>query len=593
LGTVVFACPVSYAQTLSPKATLGKSLFFDTTLSNPAGQSCASCHAPEAGFTFPNSHLNLSIGVAPGVIAGRFGSRAVPQASYAAFIPPGPPHLDVIVEQLVGGQFWDGRANDLTEQAMQPFLNVNEMNNVTNNIPDPGMVVQKVSQGHFAQQFRNVYGPDIFTQPTSVVYRDIADAIAEYEKSKEVSPFSSKYDAWRAGRAELTPSELNGLRVMTGTWSGRPDGAVFPRFAHCAECHVIPTVPTAPDLWTASCFQNIGVPRNPDNPFYTMTDPNSNPLGYNPLGQEFVDYGLGVTFYTRLGLPPGNVGPGSDGQGDFLGVNGTFKSPSLRNVDKRPNPGFKKAYMHNGVFKSLQQVVHFYNTRNLTTRRGEVIDFTQPHPYAGLRGRPLWDPPEYQSPDTLVNPDGILGTLPGTGSGGESSAQVGNLGITLDEESDIVAFLRTLTDGYFNPDQPGRCIWITSQPVEQRLARGGSARVTVAANLTDSVTYQWRRNGVPIPGETLAYHWIVQATPADAGSYDCILSAPCGSVTSRAAPVLVCDADFDGDGGVSFADLEAYLAAFRAGLPSADLNGDGVVNILDLARFLEAYQNGC
>jgi hypothetical protein len=360
------------------------------------------------------------------------------------------------------------------------------------------------------------------------------------------------------------------------------------------DCHLIPEVPSAsPDLWTASCFQNIGVPRNRDNPFYTQTDAVSNPLGYNPLGAAFIDYGLGVFFYQRLGLPAGNVGPGSDGRGDFLGVNGTFKSPSLRNVDKRPNPGFKKAYMHNGAFKSLEQVVHFYNTRNLTTHHGEVIDFTREHPYEGLRGHPLWDPPEYPAPDTLVNAEGFLGLLPGTGPGGESTAQVGNLGITAQEEGDIVAFLKTLSDGYFNPDHPGECIWITSQPVPQRAARGGSARMTVAANVMDPVTYQWRHNGIPMPGETLSYYWVVAAVPSDAGDYDCVVTTTCGSVTSHAAMFLVCDADFDGDGGVSFADLLAYFEAFRTSDPSADLNGDGNVNILDLVHFIQAFQGGC
>ncbi len=343
------------------------------------------------------------------------------------------------------------------------------MNNLTHNAGDPSLVVQKVAAGTSASLFRTVYGPNVFSSPTDAVYNDIADAIAEYEKSSEVSPFSSKYDAWRAGLAMLTASELNGLRLFTGSYTGRPDGAGFPRFSHCVECHSIPSVPSSgPDLFTNTCYQNLGVPRNPDNPFYRETDPISNPVGYNPLGAAYIDYGLGASMYASMGLPPGNIGPGSDGRGDFLGINGSFKAPSLRNADLRPTPAFVKAYMHNGVFKSLGQVVHFYNTRNLTTRN-EVIDFTLDNPYAGLRGRPLWDPPEYPNLDTLLNPNGGLGTDPGDGPGGESGAQLGNLGLTDEEEDDIVAFLRTLSDGYFDPASLGTCA-ITSQPLSQRPA---------------------------------------------------------------------------------------------------------------------------
>jgi cytochrome c peroxidase len=185
---------------------------------------------------------------------------------------------------------------------------------------------------------------------------------------------------------------------------------------------------------------NIGVPRNPSNPYYKMTNARANPLGYNPLGAAYIDLGLGDFIYTSLGLPSGNLGPLGNGQGDFLAINGTFKAATLRNVDKRPHPSFVKAYMHNGVFKSLQQVVHFYNTRNLTTHPGEVIDFTKANPYAGLKGKPLWPAPEYPSLITLQNPSGAPGSI---------NAQVGNLGLTAQEEADIVAFLGTLSDGYF------------------------------------------------------------------------------------------------------------------------------------------------
>jgi cytochrome c peroxidase len=512
--------------------------------------------------------------------------------SYSAFNPDGPPHFSPIIELFVGGQFWDGHAVDLADQATFPFLNANEMNNLNGVTPAPEMVVQKVAQGPLAAGFRAVYGQDVFSGPTDAAYHDIADAIAAYEQSRDVSPFSSKYDAWRAGRASLTESELNGLRMATGTWTGRPNGAAYRLNAHCAECHMVASVPSAgPDLWTSTCYQNVGVPRNEGNPYYTQTDQGSNPAGYNPLGRAFIDYGLGAFMYSALGLPPGNVGPGSNGMGDFLGFNGMFKAPSLRNVDKRPYPGFVKAYMHNGALKSLEDVVHFYNTRNLTTRPGEVIDFSLEHPYAHLRGRPLWDPPEYPG-DTLVNPSGILGTLPGTGPGGETEAQVGNLGLTRSEERDIVAFLGTLSDGYFDPATLGTCA-ITSQPVSQKSCIGGSVTFTVASNAEGPLSYQWRRDGQPIEGETLSYYTITAVAPRDAGAYDCVVTAGCGAVTSVRADLDVCPADFNCDGATDRSDFSAFFDAVVNDDPEADRNGDGVVDQADVSVFLEAFRAGC
>ena len=109
------------------------------------------------------------------------------------------------------------------------------------------------------------------------------------------------------------------------------------------------------------CYANIGVPKNLGNPYYQQTDKESNPHGYNSLGTKYVDYGLGA-----------NPNPAPDGTrfyknvpGDIPQFRGLFKAPSLRGTDKRPSADFVKAYMHNGVFKSLKDVVHFYNKRNI------------------------------------------------------------------------------------------------------------------------------------------------------------------------------------------------------------------------------------
>ena len=418
---------------------LGKAIFFDKNLSNPPGVSCASCHDPQCGYAGSNnSQTNASIGIAPGAISGRFENRNPPTITYVQFCPGGTPTYDKTLQSYVGGFFRDGRASDLLQQIRSPLFHPNEMNNVVGNASSPKLVVKKVQAASYAKSFERVFGPDVFNLPAQKILDLVAQALAAFEFSSEVSPFSSKYDAYLSGKVQLSPSELNGLRLVTGSVTGRAGGDLY-KGGQCVICHAIQDDPKkGPDLWTQFCYVNIGVPRNEKNPYYGETDKRANPLGYNPLGAAYVDLGLGDCLYPLQGLPAGNLGPSSNGKGDFLHVNGTFKVTTLRNIDRRPNSKFIKAYMHNGVFKGLKEIVHFYNTRNLTSRGGEVIDFTRPNPYEGLKGKPLWPKPEYASPDTLQNAEGLPG-------------RIGNLGLTEADENDIVAFLKTLSDGYSVP----------------------------------------------------------------------------------------------------------------------------------------------
>lgn len=445
------SAPPASAQTLIDRTPLivqlGRTLFNDHTLSEPAGMACVSCHDPETGFSHPSSTVNEQLGVAPGIIPGRFGFRKPPTAAYAAYLPTGIPYFVEDLQAYVGGLFYDGRVKDTVEQAKAPFLNPNEMNNLVHDMGSPEMVVNKIKNGPSCSLFRLTYGVNVFNRPTAEVYQLVGQAISAYEKSDEVSPFTSKYDYYLAGQATLTDDELRGLREVTGSFTGRPGGWHYPINAHCVECHGIPGFSSSrtSDLWTNSCYANLGVPKNANNPYYTMTDSNSNPVGYNPLGADFIDYGLGDFYYPLIGKPVGDLD-----EGDPLAIDGTFKTPTLRNVDKRPYPGFVKAYMHNGVFKSLEEVVHFYNTRNLTTIPGEVIDFTKADPYAGLVGTPLWPRPEWPSPVSMINPQGLPNDDQNGTMGGE---QIGNMGLSDYDEQCIVAFLKTLTDGYVPPRQ--------------------------------------------------------------------------------------------------------------------------------------------
>jgi cytochrome c peroxidase len=366
------------AATLTPVEELGKTLFFDANLSTPPGQSCAACHAPPTGFTGPDSSINATAAVYPGAVHTRAGNRKPPTAAYGGDSPP--LYYDEAEEVWVGGMFWDGRAtgwtlgDPLAEQALGPFLNPLEQDN-----PMARLVLLRVARSGVVPMFEAVWGPGSFDfkHDVGATYERIGRSIAAYERSAEVNPFSSKYDAYLQGEATLTAQEQLGLDLFEGE-------------AMCSACHVSEPGPSdEPPLFTDFTYDNLGVPRNPDNPFYSM------PPYWNPAGYDWVDLGLGG-FLMAAGYPA-EV---------YESELGKVKVPTLRNVDMRPAPDFVKAYAHNGYFKSLKEIVHFYNTRDVET----------------------WPPPEVAA---TVNTD-----------------ELGDLGLTDAQEDAIVAFLRTLTDGY-------------------------------------------------------------------------------------------------------------------------------------------------
>jgi cytochrome c peroxidase len=335
---------------------LGMLLFFEESLSTPPGQSCSTCHDPERAFADPDPELPVSKGAREGL----YGNRNDQPASYASYIPP--LHFDPDEGIWVGGLFWDGRANSLEEQAMGPPLNPLEMAN-----PDTAAVWVKLRELGYANLFTEIYGPDALADP-GTAYRNMADAIAAYERTEELNPFDSKYDHWLRGEAELTGQELRGLEIFENEKKG-----------NCAACHPSrPTEDGTPPLFTDYTYDNLGTPRNSENPFYLL------PPELNPDGMDFVDLGLGVTV-------------------DDPAENGKFRVPTLRNIE------LTSPYMHNGVFKTLFQVVAFYNTRDT----------------AG------WPPPEVKE---NVNME-----------------ELGDLGLSNEEMEDLVAFMRTLTDGW-DPD---------------------------------------------------------------------------------------------------------------------------------------------
>ena len=363
--------------TLTPKQQLGKELYFDVRLSQPDGQSCASCHAPEVGFTDPDK----SIPVSKGVFTDRFGSRNSPTAAYMAHSPAF--HYDTKEELYVGGQFWDGRAATLADQAKQPFLNQVEMAN-----PDKAAVIKDVRTASYTTLFKQVYGPDSLND-VEQAFDHVADAIATFESSRPFNAFTSKFDYYLAGKAQLTKQEQRGLKLYEAEDKG-----------NCAACH--PLWPDeekgTPSLFTDFTYDNLGVPRTPNNPFYTL------PAKYNPDGKQFVDIGLAAN-------------PQVKADGRAKQERGKFKVPTLRNIE------LTAPYMHNGYFQDLRNVVDFYNTRDTK--------------------------PSCPNPLTAEADAIRLGCWPAAEiTENVNTEELGNLKLTDQEVDDIVAFMLTLTDGY-------------------------------------------------------------------------------------------------------------------------------------------------
>ena len=397
---------------------LGKSIYFDNNLSLNGNQACAACHGPEVGFTGPVEAFNAAGSVYEGSVPGRFGNRKPPSAAYATTSPL--LHYDVHKHDAFfeGGNFWDGRAtgevlgNPAADQAVGPFLNPVEMG-----LPDSACVVYRVCEpsvlADYPVLFEEVWGPEAcdIMWPADVdlacategamvmlsdedraqvdmTYGNIGRTIAAFEGSPEVNAFSSKYDYYLAGMVKLSHEEKKGLTM-------------FKSKGKCANCHILDASDEGiPGLFTDYTFDNLGLPKNADNPVYAT----------NP---GFIDKGLGGYLETLPGL-----------WSELADENmGKQKVPTLRNVAKAPYEGFVKAYGHNGYFKTLEGIVNFYNTRDVKNPCPDPLT-----PEAMALAMNCWPAPEVEA---NVN-----------------HSELGDLKLTDDQEKAIVAFLKTLSDGY-------------------------------------------------------------------------------------------------------------------------------------------------
>lgn len=419
---------------------LGKLMLYDKQLSVNRNEACAFCHMPETGFTGPVSELNATTGSYPGSVRTRFSNRKPQSHAYAPLAPV--LHYNPGQGDLVGGNFWDMRAtgrrlgNPAAEQAEGPPTNPVEMG-----LPDMACAVYRISQRPYRHLFESVWGVQAFAVvwPSDVeqvcsrpgpppagdampvhlsavdrgragtTFDQMAQSIANYEASAEVTNFTSKYDAVQAGKAKFTPEEQAGYDLFRGK-------------AQCNTCHR-DGGPGEDPLFTDFTASNIGTPTNPRLLYYRENQPDA--LGYaaNPAGASYVDGGVG-SFLTQKNL----LSAPSTVDARWLGLApqnyARIQVPTLRNVDKRPDPSFMKAFGHNGYFTSLKEIVHFYNTRDVLPRcaSGESGD-----------GTTCWPAPE--SADNM------------------NTSRVGRLGLSDADEDALVAFMQTLTDGY-TPARP-------------------------------------------------------------------------------------------------------------------------------------------
>ena len=443
---------------------LGKLMNFDKNISPLQNSACASCHMPYGGFSGPIPSVNLLMIAYPGSYHFRAGKRTAQRYTYSSYFPP--LQYNATQGAFFGGNFWDSRATGYllrssdAEQSQFPPVDPLEMGN-----SDTACITYKLSLAVYRPLFEEVWGAGSFdiNWPSNTAqicaipnaggsaeqvalspadrtrsnndYDHWAQSLSAFEKSSSVSPFTSKFDAYLAGTYTLTPDEKAGYDLFRGK-------------ANCNSCHLdgrstapSPTNPSGEDTGTAAdttpvftCFgsANLGLPKNPRVAFYYETTPDGLGFTPNPAGYAYTDYGLGTFLRSGYGSAPN---PNSS-WAQYSGVSdGKMQTSTVRDVamvppqcptTEAPGPYFQKEFFHNGYIKSLKQLVHFYNTRDvyrMQVSSGEC-------PSGTTEKVNCWPAAEVPQNQDMT---------------------VGNLGLTSHEEDQIVKFMQTLADGYTIP----------------------------------------------------------------------------------------------------------------------------------------------
>lgn len=428
---------------LSPAAQLGKQLFADVSLSASGQQACITCHSPAYAFAGnPATDHGLPVPLG-GPNMDIPGFRNAPSLMYASFTPA---FFIAAGNTPTGGFFRDGRASSLAVQAEQPFITAFEMANA-----DAAEVISRLQASPDSlAMFEQVYGSAVLSNPDAAL-ADIGQAIAAYEsEAVQFHPFSSKFDYWQAGQAQLSAQELRGLSLFNEPAKG-----------NCTACHVSQAQGySSHPLFTDFTYDNIGVPRNwaipanaiePVSPIDGVSLAPYMPAPVDvPSDAEYAYYDLGLCgpFSAAANDPNPRVSFAA-----ATSVCGQFKVPTLRNI------AITAPYFHNGVFSTLQQVIEWYVTRDINNNAGNnpdpVAAGADGNPYAALGsfytaadGTP--DLYEYNDLPVAYDANVNIGEVPYTPpsfAGGQAPT------LSAQDIDDIVAFLCTLTDGY-QPSNP-------------------------------------------------------------------------------------------------------------------------------------------
>lgn len=289
-------------------AAIGELIFHDLSLSASGRQSCATCHAPEHAHAAPNG-LAVQFG---GAQLDQPGTRAVPSLRYLAQTPA----FAFDAEGTASGGFnQDGSADTLAAQAERPLLAANEMANLTRQA-----VVERLRRAPYAADFRRVFGEHSLDD-VETAFAKLGYALERYQlEAPEFHPFDSKYDAWLAGKVELTAAEERGRQLFND-----------PKKGNCAACHPSEKGDDGrPPLFTDFTYDALGVARN------AAIAANADPAHHD------------------LGL----CRSGRSGRAAADSECGKFKVPTLRNVATR------QVFFHNGQLRSLRDAVAFYVRRD-------------------------------------------------------------------------------------------------------------------------------------------------------------------------------------------------------------------------------------
>jgi cytochrome c peroxidase len=311
--------PRALPETAAVRAALGRQIFFDPSLSEPAGTSCGSCHDPAHGYA---GNHGSKLGTALGSRPGHYAARNTPSVLYLKYLRRFHFHWeeDAPLPDAVGGFFWDGRVDSIAELARQPLLNPDEMGN-----RDPRALANKIERASYAAALQREF--DFEWRDQDAVLLGLGEALEAFLSSAEMAPFSSRYDAYLRGEAQLNLLERRGLELFR---DGHKGG--------CDRCHKLNDASPNPErsLFTDFGFEALGVPRNRKL----------------PQNRDAHHYDLGLCGRAQWRFPTSRE--------QWCG---NFRTPSLRNVALRPS------YMHNGAFTSLREVVEFYATRGITPQR--------------------------------------------------------------------------------------------------------------------------------------------------------------------------------------------------------------------------------